>query len=153
MWTNKNNSNIHIDNFIERIAHYQVLPDDISNYLDYSVQFETHSEIKDKISTLDSMLLDFRINYPDLSKQIEDEIEQLYSDVTLLNKINYEKTFELTKKLVEEFSTRFNELEFGNFFDVGKEIGTIVGKYIDDQNLGTKKIDFMDGIDVGIKIF
>jgi hypothetical protein len=154
MWNNENNSNIHINTFIERLAHYQVRPDDISNYLDYSVQFETNSEIEDKISTLDSMLLDFRINYPDLSQQIEDEINQLYSDVILLKSISYDQTFELTQRLIEEFGKRFHELEFtGTFFDFGREIGVIVGKYFNNQNLGTKKTDFLSGIDEGFKIY
>lgn len=147
-------SNAHIDAFIENLASHSVKPEDIANYLDYSVQFETYTEMGDKIATFDNFLLDFRINYPELSLEMEEEIDELYSQVLVFYNIDYQDTYEISERMSKEFGNRFHQLDFqGTFFDLGKEIGLIVGKYINNQKLGLKTNDFLAGLEEGIKIY
>lgn len=147
-------SNVHIDNFVEKISILGVRPEDINDYLEYSVQYESIESEEDKRSLLDSMFFDFQVKYPELNLQLQDDINQVYLDVIFVGpdpNINKSEVFD---KLRKEISDKLGNLPFsGDFFDLGTEIGLIASEYINDKKFGLRKEDFIEGVKHGIKMF
>lgn len=57
------------------------------------------------------------------------------------------------KQIIEELIKKLNECNYvGDFSDLGNEIGIVIGKYIQKDNLGFSKDDFEAGLSHGISI-
>lgn len=147
-------SNIHIDNFVEKISILGVKPEDISDYLQYSVQYESIESFDDKQSLIDSMFFDFQIKYPELNAQLQEDINQVYIDVSVFNQEPNVDKHVVFESLRKEISDQLVSFPFsGDFLDLGIEIGRIVCDYINEKKFGLKKEDFINGIKHGIQMF
>lgn len=153
MYNTEHVSNIHIDNFVERLSIFGVKSQDIADYLHYSVQHEIAKTPTEKTEILDSLFFDFECKYPELNQQLESEITQLYVETSIFgNSIELNRD-ELFQKLSSEIVTRLSNLKFsGDFFDLGTEIGLVASKFINQKKLGLKKEDFINGVIHGIKL-
>ena len=147
-------SNVHIDNFVERISLLGVKPEDINDYLQYSVQYESIESFDEKQSLLDNMFFDFQVKYPELNTQLNDEINQIYIDLSIFNQEPNVDKHAIFDNLRKEISEQLANLPFsGDFFDLGIEIGRIACEYINEKKFGLKKEDFIEGIKHGIQMF
>lgn len=75
---NKHFSNVHIDNFVEKLSSFEVNNDDISDFLHRSVQYEMSEDVYEKMEILDNLFFDFKCKYPDLNEILEDDIYLVY---------------------------------------------------------------------------
>lgn len=147
-------SNVHIDNFVEKISTFGVKPDDINDYLQYSVQYESIESFDEKQSLIDSMFFDFQVKYPELDLQLQDDINQVYINVGVFGQEPNVDVSRVFDKIRKEISDKLDNLPFsGDFFDLGAEIGMIATEYINDKKFGLRKEDFIGGIKHGIKMF
>jgi hypothetical protein len=81
-------SNIYLDKFIENLVVFNVKSEDISNYLNYSIQIESTENTENKMNLLESFILDFKTTYVDISQDIEDQINQLRMEILMENFLN-----------------------------------------------------------------
>ena len=153
MYNTEHISNIHIDNFVEKLSFLGVKSQDIADYLHYSVQHEIAKTPTEKTEILDSLFFDFECKYSELNQQLESEITQLYIDTSIFGSAPEINRDELFQKLTSEIVNRLNNLKFsGDFFDLGTEIGLVASKFINQKKLGLKKEDFINGVTHGIKL-
>lgn len=154
MSTTKFTSNVHIDNFIEKVSRLGVTPEDISDYLDYSARFEMSENIEEKLSVLDTLFLNFRIKYPNVSQDLEEDISQVYLDVLTFGNIDFNSIDQINNQMIKDILDRFQNKSFeGTFFDLGKEFGLIIGKYLNNKELGLREVDFISGLNNGFEIY
>lgn len=147
-------SNIYIDTFIEKLSNLGVNQNDILNYQDYSLQFELIENLDEKVSLLDNLILNFNISYPHLSQTLEEEINQLYFDVCTFGNIDYNNNSEMCNKVISDLFEKFRYSDYqGTFYDLGNDIGLILGRYFNNKKLGIRELDFLEGLNHGIKIY
>lgn len=58
------------------------------------------------------------------------------------------------KKILKELSIELDKVEYdnGDLSDIGNEIGLIVGKYIDKEELGYELESFIHGVKHGVSL-
>lgn len=78
MWNNKHVSNVHIDNFVEKISTLGIQKEDIEDFLHRSMQYEITEDVYEKMDILDSIMFDIETNYPELYNTLEEDINLVY---------------------------------------------------------------------------
>ena len=72
-------SNLYVNEFVEKLSTLNVPQSDIYNYLNYSVKIENVFDYETKISLFERMISDFENKYPNLFIDLKDEIDFLYN--------------------------------------------------------------------------
>lgn len=138
-------TNIFIDYFIENLVNYNVDPKDISDYLDYSFQFESTSDIENKNKILENFFLTLQTQYPNIYEELDPQIKSLYYEV--FSTIYDEERHTFGENISKDIIDSFMEYEFsGNFYELGEKFASIAYRYLDEKS----RVQFINGFSLGL---